>query len=175
MDSKSFDQPHTEHGVAAMETRTEEEKPVMAEGAIQETKRGLSPRHIQLITIAGGIGIGLFVGIGGVLAKAGPLNLTLGYFFYGVFFIWPTNLNVAEMTSWLPLRGSIYELASRFVDPALGFAMGWTYFFATCMLVCTEYSAVATVMQYWNTTINPAAWIAIVVVVCTFLNLAAVK
>lgn len=40
-----------------------------------ETKRGLSPRHVQLMAIGGSIGTGLFVGIGGVLSKAGPLSL----------------------------------------------------------------------------------------------------
>ncbi|KAJ0285725.1 hypothetical protein CBS470a_006245 [Colletotrichum nupharicola] len=127
------------------------------------------------MAIAGGIGVGLFVGVGGVLSKAGPLPLIIGYIIYGVGFIWPTTLNVAEMVAWLPIRGSIYELAARFVDPALGFAMGWTYFFAGAMLVCTEYSAVATVMGYWNVDVNPTVWIAMVLAVCYFLNMAAVK
>ncbi|KAM5356752.1 hypothetical protein ACJ41O_003398 [Fusarium nematophilum] len=142
---------------------------------MQQTRRGLSPRHVQLMTIAGGIGVGLFVGVGGVLSKAGPLPLVIGYLIYGLGFIWPTTINVAEMVAWLPIRGSIYELAARFVDPALGFAMGWTYFYAGAMLVCTEYSAVATVMQYWNTEINPAVWITMTLVVCYFLNMVAVK
>ncbi|KAE9582868.1 hypothetical protein CGMCC3_g1185 [Colletotrichum fructicola] len=146
-----------------------------SEATIPQTQRGLSPRHVQLMTIAGGIGVGLFVGVGGVLSKAGPLPLIIGYIIYGVGFIWPTTLNVAEMVAWLPIRGSIYELAARFVDPALGFAMGWTYFFAGAMLVCTEYSAVATVMGYWNVDVNPAVWIAMVLAVCYFLNMAAVK
>nr|RBQ95950.1 hypothetical protein FVER53263_08503 [Fusarium verticillioides] len=128
---------------------------------IQQTRRGLSPRHVQLMTIAGGIDVDLFVGVGGVLSKAGPLPLIIRYLIYGLGFIWPTMLNIAEMAAWLPIRGSIYELASLFVDPALGFAMGWTYFCAGAMLVCTECVAVATVMQYWNTDINPAVWIAI--------------
>jgi amino acid transporter len=140
-----------------------------------ETKRGLSPRHVQLMAIGGSIGTGLFVGIGGVLSEAGPLSLLLGYIFWGVLFIWPCNLCVAEMCAYLPIRGNIFELASRFVDPALGFAMGWTYFFAGVMLVCTEYSAVATVMQYWNTSVNPAAWIAMAMAVCFLLNVVAVK
>ncbi|KAJ0336244.1 hypothetical protein COL922a_008206 [Colletotrichum nupharicola] len=146
-----------------------------SEATIPQTQRGLSPRHVQLMAIAGGIGVGLFVGVGGVLSKAGPLPLIIGYIIYGVGFIWPTTLNVAEMVAWLPIRGSIYELAARFVDPALGFAMGWTYFFAGAMLVCTEYSAVATVMGYWNVDVNPTVWIAMVLAVCYFLNMAAVK
>ena len=144
-------------------------------GHIQETKRGLSPRHLQLMTIAGGIGVGLFVGNGSVLRSAGPINVILGYLFYGCIFMWPLSLMVAEMVAWLPIRGSIYELASHFVDPALGFAMGWTYFFAGAMIVCTEYSAVATVIQYWDTTTNPAAWVVMSIAVCYILNMFAVR
>ncbi|KXJ92581.1 proline permease [Microdochium bolleyi] len=145
-----------------------------ATGTLQ-TQRGLSPRHVQLMAIGGSIGVGLWVGVGGVLSKAGPLSLVLGYMFWGLFFIWPLNLCVAEMCAYLPIRGSIFELASRYVDPALGFAMGWTYFFAGTMLVCTEYSAVATIIQYWNADINPAVWIAVAMASCIAINLVAVK
>ncbi|KAL2209861.1 hypothetical protein CC79DRAFT_1347315 [Sarocladium strictum] len=145
------------------------------EVAMPATRRGLSPRHVQLMAIASGIGTGLFIGIGGVLRNAGPLPLLVGYIIYGLGFIWPTGLNVAEMLSWLPLRGSIFELAARYVDPALGFAMGWTYFFAGAMLVCTEYAAVAAVAEFWDTGLNPAIWVAISLVICYFLNMVAVR
>ena len=139
-----------------------------------ETKRGLSPRHVQLMAIGGSIGTGLFVGIGGKLSQSGPLSLVLGYLLWGLLFVWPCNLVVAEMCAYLPVRGSIFELASRFVDPALGFAMGWTYFYAGVMLVCVEYSAIATVMGYWSD-LNAAVWIVMGMVVCVGLNVLAVK
>ncbi|KAL8367270.1 hypothetical protein RB599_010319 [Gaeumannomyces hyphopodioides] len=110
-----------------------------------------------------------------MLAKAGPLSLVLGYTFWGLLYIWPLNLCVADMCAYLPIRGSIFELASRFVDPALGFAMGWTYFFAGLMLVCTEYSAIATVIRYWDSSTNPAAWIAVAMFSCIIVNVVAVK
>lgn len=43
------------------------------------------------------------------------------------------------------------------------------------MLVCVEYSAVATIMEYWNIDVNPAAWVAMAMVVCFLLNIVAVK
>ena len=52
---------------------------------------------------------------------------------------------------------------------------GWVYFYGGLMLLCTEYAAVATVMQYWNTSVNPAAWVAMAMVVCIVLNCVAVK
>ncbi|KAH8429381.1 putative proline permease [Aspergillus melleus] len=141
----------------------------------RQTQRGLSPRHVQLMAIGGSIGTGLFVGIGSYLRDAGPLSVFLGYLCYGIFFIWPCNLCVGEMCAYLPIRGSIFELAARYIDPAFGFAMGWVYFYGGLMLVCTEYAAVATVMQYWNTSVNPAVWVAMALVVCFLLNVVAVK
>lgn len=52
---------------------------------------------------------------------------------------------------------------------------GWVYFYGGVMLVCTEYSAVSTIMQYWNTSVNPAVWVAMALVVCTMLNLVSVR
>lgn len=168
-DSKAPPAPSTDagHGILL--------DPNYVEQHYGQTKRGLSPRHVQLMAIGGSIGTGLFVGIGSVLSQAGPLSLVLGYLIWGVFFIWPCNLCVAEMCSYLPIRGSIFELAARFIDPAMGFAMGWTYFYAGVMLVCVEYSAVATVMEYWLPDVNAAAWIAMAMVVCVLLNVVAVK
>jgi amino acid transporter len=90
-----------------------------------ETRRGLTPRHVQLMAIGGSIGTGLFVGIGGSLSRAGPLSLLLGYLFWGLCFVWPTNLCLGEMSAYLPVKGTVFELASRYVDPALSFAMVW--------------------------------------------------
>ncbi|RTE84131.1 hypothetical protein BHE90_001257 [Fusarium euwallaceae] len=139
------------------------------------TKRGLSNRHLQIMVIASSIGTGLFVGIGSALRTAGPLSLLLGFLIYPTIFILPCSLGVAEMVAHLPIRGSVYEFASRYVDPAFGFALGWTYFYGSAMLFCTELSAVVTVMGYWEINVNNAAWVAMALIVCVFLNLFAVK
>ncbi|GMF75758.1 unnamed protein product [Aspergillus oryzae] len=89
----------------------------------RETQRGLSSRQVQLMAIGGSIGTGLFVGIGSYLRDTGPLSVFLGYMFYGLLFVWPVNLCVGEMCAYLPIRGSIFELAARYIDPAFGFAM----------------------------------------------------
>jgi yeast amino acid transporter len=138
-------------------------------------KRGLQSRHVQLMVIGGSIGTALFVGIGGSLSSAGPLSLLLGYMFWGLLFIWPCYMYTAELMTWLPVRGQIYELTSRYVDPAAGFALGWTYFFGGAMLLCVEHAAVAAVIQYWNQTINPAVWVALSITTCYTINVVAVK
>ncbi|KLP21546.1 putative general amino acid permease [Fusarium fujikuroi] len=178
-----MDANKTELGISPVESNRPgslldtDNKPVVNELVEKygQTQRGLKPRHVQLMAIGGSIGTALWVGIGGYLSQAGPLSLLLGYTFWGIFFIWPTYLCVAEMMAYLPVRGSIFELASRFVEPAVGFSLGWTYFFGTCMLVCVEYSAVAAVAEYWDSTTNPAVWIAVSMAICIFLNVVAVK
>lgn len=127
------------------------------------------------MALAGGIGIGLFVGIGVTLSRTGPIALIIGYLIFGLSYIWPLNLYVGEMMAWLPIRGAIFEMATRYVHPSLGFCLGWTYFYTATMLVCTEYSAVATLMQYWTTDVNPAVWIVMAMAVCVFLNIVAVR
>lgn len=124
-----------------------------------QTQRGLSARHVQLMAIGGSIGTGLFVGIGSSLRTAGPLSVVLAYLIYPTLFIWACNMCVAEMATHLPIRGSVFEFATRYVDPAFGFALGWTYFYASAMLYCAEISAVATVMGYWDTGISSAVWV----------------
>lgn len=89
----------------------------------RQTQRGLTSRHVQLMAIGGSIGTGLFVGIGSYLRDTGPLSVFLGFLVWGCLFILPVNLCVGEMAAYLPIRGSIFELAARFIDPAFGFAM----------------------------------------------------
>lgn len=124
--------------VSATDISTDE---IIVDPVFGQTKRGLSGRHVQLMALGGSIGTGLFVGIGGVLRTSGPLSLVLGYLCYCISFIWPCNLAVGEMAAYLPIRGSIFEFAKRYVDEAFGFALGWTYFYTVTMLLCAELSA----------------------------------
>lgn len=48
-------------------------------------ERALKSRQIQFIALGGTIGTGLFLGIAGALATAGPLGILLGYSITGVF------------------------------------------------------------------------------------------
>lgn len=58
------------------------------------------------------------------------------------------------MTTWLPLPGATPRFCSRFVDDALGFAVGWNQWYNCAITVCAEISAAAAVIQFWNDTIS---------------------
>ena len=40
-------------------------------------------------------------------------------------------LSLGEMATWLPVTGAIPQFCSRFVDDALGFAVGWNVCLST--------------------------------------------
>jgi amino acid transporter len=79
------------------------------------------------------------------------------------------------MCSWLPIRGSVFHFTGTWVDGALGFAAGYIYWYGAVMFVCVEFTAVASVIQFWNTSVNPAAWIAIGLGLSLLLNTFAVR
>lgn len=91
-------------------------------------KRRLKQRHIQMIAIAGTLGTGLFLGTGEAIRTAGPLGALISFALVGSV-AYSSLCSLGEMTSLAPISGSFPHFASRWVDPALGFAVGWNYFF----------------------------------------------
>jgi amino acid transporter len=92
----------------------------------------LKARHVHFIAIGGAIGTGLFLGIGGGLVKAGPLSLLLGYSITGLFIVM-MMMSLGEMATWLPLPGVIPQFCARYVDGALGFAVGWNTWYSAAI------------------------------------------
>ncbi|KAL8836348.1 MAG: hypothetical protein Q9170_002962 [Blastenia crenularia] len=147
-------------------------------GAAEEygyVTRGLKSRHIQFIALGGTIGTGLFLGIGSAFTQAGPLSVLLGYSFTGLA-IYAMMMSLGEMATWLPLPGAIPQFCARYVDGAMGFAVGWNNWYNSAITLCAEISAASVVIQFWNgaADINVAAWISIIIVLIIFLNIFAV-
>ncbi|KAL8938734.1 MAG: hypothetical protein Q9211_003068 [Gyalolechia sp. 1 TL-2023] len=147
-------------------------------GAAEEygyVSRGLKSRHIQFIALGGTIGTGLFLGIGRAFTQAGPLSILLGYTFTGIA-IYAMMMSLGEMATWLPLPGAIPQFCARYVDGAMGFAVGWNNWYNSAITLCAEISAAAVVIQFWNGArdINVAAWISLIIVLIVCLNVFAV-
>ena len=88
-------------------------------------QRGLKARHITMIAIGGAIGTGLIIGTGKALAQGGPASILISYTFVG-FIVFLVMAALGEMAAWLPMSAGFTGYASRFCDPSLGFALGWT-------------------------------------------------
>ena len=86
--------------------------------------RRLKQRHLQMIAIGGSIGSGLFIGSGSALASGGPASLVIAYGLISIS-LYCTVHALGELAVQYPVAGAFSVYASRFVDEAWGFAMGW--------------------------------------------------
>jgi amino acid transporter len=129
-----------------------------------------------MIALGGTIGTGLFIGLGTSLSGAGPLSTLLGYSIMGCL-VWALMIAMGEMAAYLPVAGGFIHHTSRFVDPSLGSALAWLYWFSYGITLPTEISAGALVVSYWDPDqhINPAVWITLLMIVCVGVNFLPVK
>ncbi|CAJ0831587.1 10931_t:CDS:2 [Entrophospora sp. SA101] len=111
-------------------------------------KRALQARHLTMISIGGTIGTGLFLSSGASIAKAGPIGALLAYSIIGVIVHFMMT-SLGEMATYIPISGSFNTYAKRFVDPALGFALGWNYWYFWAMTIAVEIVAAAIIIKYW--------------------------
>lgn len=142
--------------------------------AQENLKRNLKSRHLQMIAIGGTMGTGLFIGSGEAIAEAGPAGALIAYAFVGSI-VYSVMVCLAEMATYIPVSGAFCQYAARFVDPSLGFAMGWIYWFSWAITYALELTAAALVIQYWDDSVSIGVYIAIFWVVITALNFLPVK
>lgn len=71
-------------------------------------------------------GTGLIIGTGQALAQSGPGSVFIAYSIVGVV-VYAVMCALGEMATWIPVQGGFAVYADRFCDPALGFALGYTY------------------------------------------------
>ncbi|KAJ7704930.1 general amino acid permease variant 1 [Mycena rosella] len=114
-----------------------------------KSQRRLSGPQIQMIAIAGTIGTGLFLAIGQVLAVTGPLGLLIAYL-HVASVVYCTLTSIAEMTVFAPISGTFPYYAARWVDPALGFAVSWAYYYGSIMTLIAEITAACTLIGFWD-------------------------
>lgn len=137
-------------------------------------KRGLKARHLTMISIGGSIGTGLFLASGASISEAGPGGALLAYSLIGLM-VYFLMTSLGEMATYLPVSGSFSTYASRYVDPAFGFAMGWNYWYNWAITLAFELVASAMLMKYWFPNTPAVLWSAIFLFIILGLNLLSVK
>jgi len=138
--------------------------------------RGLKARQISMIALGGAVGTGLIIGSGTALTRGGPLGILLGYGFVG-FVCYLVMVGLGEMAAFLPHSKGFAGYATRFVDPALGFALGWNYLLKYLIVTPNNINAAGVVVQYWagGRKVPSEAWMAIFIVFIAIVNLLGVR
>src|SRR3984893_6785916 len=146
----------------------------MDSGETRELQRGIGTRQLSMIAIGGAIGTGLFFASGGAIVQAGPGGAMLAYATMG-FAVYCMMQSLGEMATQLPIPGSFEAYAERFIDPSLGFAVGWNYWFSWSITLAAELVAGALIVQFWFPHSNSALWAMGFFTVLLALNLLSVR
>ena len=113
----------------------------------QELQRGLKNRHVQLISIGGAIGTGLFLGAGKTIQLAGP-SILLAYLITGCvcFFIMRAlgALLLSNTNNHLFL-----DFVAEYLGKKVAFVTGWTYWFCWVAIAMADLTAIGMYVRYW--------------------------
>lgn len=138
--------------------------------------RELKTRQIAMIALGGALGTGLLINTGTSLANAGPGSMLIGYALVGVL-CFTVMAAMGEMAAWLPLPSGFTGFAHRFVDPALGFALGWNYWFKYIITTPNNLIASVLIIRWWfekrgydGVGANAAIYVAIFLVTIIAIN-----
>lgn len=122
-----------------------------------ELKRGLKARHLNMIALGGSIGTGIFLAMGDTIHEAGPGGALMAYSLLGVM-VYFLITSLGEMATYMPVSGSFSAYATKFIDPALGFALGWNYWYNWAITIAAEMVAGSLIMKYWFPNISGFFW-----------------
>ncbi|EOA3414678.1 amino acid permease [Enterococcus hirae] len=113
----------------------------------QELQRGLKNRHVQLISIGGAIGTGLFLGSGKTIQLAGP-SILLAYLITGCvcFFIMRA---LGELLLSNTNNHSFLDFVAEYLGKKVAFVTGWTYWFCWVAIAMADLTAIGMYVRYW--------------------------
>ena len=132
-------------------------------------QRNLKTRHVTMIALGGCIGTGLFMTSGSTISKAGPGGGLVAYIAMGLM-VYFLMTSLGELATNLPVSGSFATYNARYVDPALGFAMGWNYWFNWAITVAVDISTAALLIQYWLPKSPGWIWSLLVLIIIFLIN-----
>ena len=133
---------------------------------------GLKQRHITMISIAGVIGAGIFIGSGEAIATAGPAVL-LAYLMAGTLVVLVMRM-LGEMAILQPDSGSFSTYAERAIGPWAGFTIGWLYWWFWVTVIPVEATAAALVLGNWVDGVPQWVFALVVTALLTATNLVSV-
>jgi L-asparagine transporter-like permease len=116
----------------------------LSDGGLQ---RRLGRRQMTMLGLGGAIGTGLFLGSSLAMSEAGP-GVIIAYVACALIAL-VIAFALAEMVSVHPTAGSFGTLAQRYLGPAWGFVVRWTYWAIQVIAIGGEMIAVGLYIQYW--------------------------
>ncbi|NHC41134.1 amino acid permease [Bacillus sp. MM2020_1] len=116
----------------------------------QKLKKGLLPRHVQFIALAGMIGTGIFKGSSDTLAIAGP-SVVIAYLIGGLL-LFIIMAALGEMALAFP-NLNVQHLVNKAFGFQVSYIVGWLYWINWIIVTVVELLAAGSFLQFWFPTI----------------------
>ena len=139
----------------------------------KELSQALKTRHLTMMSIAGVIGAGLFVGSGGIIAKAGPAVI-LAYLAGGALVVFIMRM-LGEMAVASPSIGSFSTYAERAIGRWTGFTIGWLYWWFWVLLMAWEAYVAGLILHEWFPSLSVNSFTLLMTVALCSINFMQVK
>jgi len=139
-----------------------------------QLKRNLKGRHMFMISLGGVIGSGLFLSTGATIHQAGPMGTVLAYIVGGIT-MYCVMLALGELSVAMPEAGSFQTYATKYINPATGFMVGWIYWLGWAVTVGLELTSAGILMQQWFPHSPTWVWCLVFGVILFALNALSVK
>lgn len=138
-----------------------------------ELKRSMTAGQMEMISLGGAIGVGLFMGASSTIKWTGP-SVLLAYIFVGII-LYIVMRALGEMLYVDPGTGSFADYASEHVHPIAGYLAEWANVFQYIVVGISEVVATTEYLRFcWKGTSD---WVAGVIIILFLLiaNLASAK
>lgn len=145
----------------------------MAENNAPKLKRSMTAGQMEMISLGGAIGVGLFMGSTSTIKWTGP-SVLLAYIFVGLI-LYIVMRALGEMLYVNPGTGSFADYATEYVHPLAGNMAEWAAVFQYIVVGISEVVAATEYLKFWWPK-TPALLVGIIIIGFLILaNLASAK
>lgn len=115
-------------------------------------QRSMTAGQMEMISLGGAIGVGLFMGSSSTIKWTGP-SVLLAYMFVGLI-LYIVMRALGEMIYVNPGTGSFADYATEYVHPLAGYLAKWANVFEYIVVGMSEVVAATEYLKYWWPHIN---------------------
>lgn len=112
-----------------------------------QLKRSMTAGQMEMISLGGAIGVGLFMGATSTIKWTGP-SVLLAYAFVGVI-LYVVMRALGEMIYINPGTGSFADYATAYVHPLAGYLAKWANVFEYIVVGMSEVVAATEYLKFW--------------------------
>lgn len=140
----------------------------------EHLERKMEARHIQMISLGGVIGTGLFLSSGYTINQAGPVGTIIAYA-VGAVLVYAVMLCLGELSVAMPYTGSFHVYARELIGPATGLTVALLYWLTWTIALGSEFTAAGIIMKEWFPHVPTWYWSLALIILILLSNIFTVR